>query len=268
MNRSAVFGAIGLTAIVCTSPSAYAACADVKFDALESAANYVQNTPFEQGLTGGLHNHMWVVFMDQTGKVCAVVNTAGRGQHPGETWGLSRVIAAEKANTSVGLSLDTPTVQPWASGALYLATQPVLNPSTGVVSNSVGALQGTLWGVQFSNLLDPSVAYAGSPSDYGTPNDPLVNKRPGGIIVFGGGLAVYNLSGKKVGAIGVSGDTSCTDHAFAWRVRERLASQYPLANGAQIQAAGPVPSERLDISGLGYPGCGGPAAAGPLNGID
>jgi hypothetical protein len=40
--------------------------------------------------------------------------------------------------------------------------------------------------------------------------------------VFGGGLALYNTQGKLVGAIGVSGDTSCTDHIIAWKVRHAL----------------------------------------------
>jgi hypothetical protein len=39
--------------------------------------------------------------------------------------------------------------------------------------------------------------------------------------VFGGGLALYK-KGVKVGAIGVSGDTSCTDHATAWKLRALL----------------------------------------------
>jgi hypothetical protein len=266
MNRSAVLGALGLTAFLVTNPSAYAACGDISWQDLSSAADYVKNTPAEQALTGGLLNNMWVSFTDQTGKVCAVVNTAGRGQRSGQTWGLSRVISAQKANTSAMLSLDEP-VQPWASGALIMAAQPVLDPATGLVSAQVGALQGTLFGVQFSNPVDTSVAYAGNPSAFGTPQDPLKNQRLGGVNVFGGGLPMYSGSLKKIGAIGVSGDTSCTDHAFAWRVRERLASQLGLANAAAIAAAGPVPSERLNITGLLYPGCGGPTPS-PLNGID
>lgn len=40
--------------------------------------------------------------------------------------------------------------------------------------------------------------------------------------VFGGGLALYNTAGELVGGIGVSGDTSCTDHVVAWKVRHHL----------------------------------------------
>ena len=44
----------------------------------------------------------------------------------------------------------------------------------------------------------------------------------GGVNVFGGGLALYNSSGTLVGAIGVSGDSSCADHNIAWRTRNGL----------------------------------------------
>jgi hypothetical protein len=86
---------------------------------------------------------------------------------------------------------------------------------------------GSLYGLQHSNPVDASRAYLGSASAFGTNNDPLKNQRIGGVNVFGGGLALYK-DGKKVGAIGVSGDTSCRDHAFAWQVRGAL-SMHPAA---------------------------------------
>ena len=39
--------------------------------------------------------------------------------------------------------------------------------------------------------------------------------------MFGGGLALYEAVA-PVGGLGVTGDTSCTDHIIAWRVREAL----------------------------------------------
>ena len=63
-------------------------------------------------------------------------------------------------------------------------------------------------------------------STYGTDSDPLNNKRIGGVNTFGGGLALYNSAKVKVGAIGVSGDTSCTDHAVAWKIRSLLKLNY------------------------------------------
>ena len=44
--------------------------------------------------------------------------------------------------------------------------------------------------------------------------------------VFGGGLGLYNSKGPLVGGLGVSGDTSCTDHNVAWKVRHLLNLDY------------------------------------------
>lgn len=60
--------------------------------------------------------------------------------------------------------------------------------------------------------MNPAVTYAGKAVLYGTSNDPLVGQRPGGVNVFGGGLALYNPSGVLVGALGVSGDTARPDN--------------------------------------------------------
>ena len=39
---------------------------------------------------------------------------------------------------------------------------------------------------------------------------------------FGGGLALYTTGKKLIGGLGVGGDTSCSDHYIAWRVRNLL----------------------------------------------
>lgn len=46
--------------------------------------------------------------------------------------------------------------------------------------------------------------------------------RIGGVMVFGGGLALYDKTGVLVGGLGVSGDSACADHVIAWRVRHAL----------------------------------------------
>jgi hypothetical protein len=69
---------------------------------------------------------------------------------------------------------------------------------------------------------NPQAAYAGSPEDFGQPNDPMVGKPIGGVIVFSGGLALYDRQGKIVGGVGVSGDTTCADYVMAWKVRHVL----------------------------------------------
>jgi hypothetical protein len=66
------------------------------------------------------------------------------------------------------------------------------------------------------------VAYFGSAKNFGTENDPMIGLRLGGVNVFGGGLALYDADGALLGAVGVSGDSSCTDHIIAWKVRDAL----------------------------------------------
>lgn len=151
---------------------------------------------------GGYGLPMWVSVVDETGKVCAVANSAGSGAAIGNSsWLGSRVVSMQKAATANSFSLDGFSI---ATSNLYGLTQP----------------GGSLYGLQFSNPVDPAAAYFGSAEHYGAGiDDPAVGKRIGGVNVFGGGLALYNSQNKKVGAIGISGDTSCTDHAVAWRLR-------------------------------------------------
>ena len=91
-------------------------------------------------------------------------------------------------------------------------------------ANLYSAVQpgGSLFGLQESNPVDVSVAYKGPSSNYGTANDSMVGNKIGGVNVFGGGLALYGPGRVIVGAVGVSGDTSCADHDIAWRVRRAL----------------------------------------------
>ena len=70
-----------------------------------------------------------------------------------------------------------------------------------------------LWGAANGNPLNPLCA--GSAVDLTTG----LGKVCGGTITFGGGLALYK-GQTRVGGLGVSGDTSCTDHETAKRMRE------------------------------------------------
>lgn len=184
-----------------SASGAWAKCSDFNYDALTSAANVAAS-----GNTGGYGLPMWATVVDETGAVCFVtvsgqppVNGAKAGN---AEWLGSRVISAQKANTANAFSINGYVI---STANLYSAVQP----------------GGSLFGLQESNPVNPAVAYAGSPNQYGTKNDPLKGKRIGGINVFGGGLALFK-GGVKVGALGVSGDTSCRDHAFAWRIRTAL----------------------------------------------
>jgi len=162
--------------------------------------------------TSGLNNQMWGVIVDRDGIVCAV---AFSGVNRGAQWPGSRVIAAQKANTANAFSLDSSSSS-GGSGQMH-----GLALST---ANLYSAVQpgGSLYGLQASNPVDTGVAYQGPSSLYGTAHDPMVGNKIGGVNVFGGGLALYTKGGVLVGAVGVSGDTSCADHNIAWRVRNKL----------------------------------------------
>ncbi len=149
---------------------------------------------------GGLGFDMWATILDRDGKVVDVVFSGGRR---GDQWPGSRVISAQKANTANAFSLEGFAL---STANLFAAVQP----------------GGSLFGLQESNPVDPAVAYGGRAADYGTPRDFMIGKRIGGVNVFGGGLALYSPSGKLLGGLGVSGDTSCSDHIIAWKLRQYL----------------------------------------------
>jgi uncharacterized protein GlcG (DUF336 family) len=210
---SIVFGAIALTL---ASEGAMARCSDVSRSALEAAV-----TAAAAAQTGGYQDpanlKMWATMVDETGKVCHVVTNGTPGANAGNSeWLGSRVISAQKANTANAFSLDGYAI---STANLFRTNQDGHD----------------LYGLQHSNPVDASRAYLGSPTTYGTNADPLKNRRVGGVNVFGGGLALYKEGTIKVGAIGVSGDTACRDHAFAWRMRTALG-MHPNGNGPGLGA--------------------------------
>jgi uncharacterized protein GlcG (DUF336 family) len=157
------------------------------------------------GQNAGLSNEMWATVVNRDGVVCAVVFS---GEDRADQWLGSRVISAQKANTALSFSLpgDAGFGGALSSGNLYGVVQP----------------GGSLFGLQFSNPVDTEVAYDGPSRRFGRPNDPMVGEKIGGVNVFGGGLALYSSNNRLVGGIGVSGDTSCTDHIVAWRLRDAI----------------------------------------------
>lgn len=185
---------------------------------------------------GGLGNQEWAVVVNRDGIGCAVVFS---GNTRGDQWPGSRVIAASKANTANALSSDD----------YALSTANVFAPSQPGQS---------LYSLATSAPPNPS-AVIGEPATFGTANDPMIGKAVGGVIVFGGGLALYSAKGKIVGGLGLSGDTSCTDHIMAWKVRHALH--------LDAVTMGPSPDHNdnmiLDfengksLSGFGHPSCKG-----------
>jgi uncharacterized protein GlcG (DUF336 family) len=160
----------------------------------------------------GLNNQMWATIVDRDGVVCAV---AFSGANRGAQWPGSRVISAQKANTANSFSLDFTSRSNGKGQANGLALS---------TANLFTAVQpgGSLFGLQESNPVDKDVAYKGPSSNFGQSNDPMVGNKIGGVNVFGGGLGLYAPGKVLIGGIGVSGDTSCTDHDIAWRVRHAL----------------------------------------------
>jgi hypothetical protein len=67
----------------------------------------------------------------------------------------------------------------------------------------------------------PEDAYRGPFAQFGTGDDPMIGRRVGGTITFGGGLGLY-ADTSAIGGLGLSGDTACADHSTAWRLREIL----------------------------------------------
>ena len=186
---------------------------------------------------GGLDNNEWAAVVTRDGTVCAV---AFSGAKPDDQWLGSRAIAAEKANTANALSLQKFAL---STANLYAGAQPA----------------GPLFGLAMSNPVNISVLYAGDAAAFGGAQDPLVGKHLGGVIVFGGGLALYD-GQNVVGGLGASGDTSCADHNIAWRMRQALqldkvpGGVSPDHNDAIIFDIQP---DKTSVSGYGHPLCGG-----------
>jgi uncharacterized protein GlcG (DUF336 family) len=186
----------------------------------------------------GLDFQMWATIVDRDGMVCAV---AFSGKDRGSQWPGSRVISAQKANTANAFSLDNLAL---STANLYSAVLPGQS----------------LFGLAFSNPVDTGVAYKGPASNYGTGQDPMIGNRIGGVNTFGGGLALYDRTGTVVGAVGVSGDTSCADHMVAWRVRNALNLDYLFGRGVSGDADRPDNiiydiTDGVSASGFGHPTC-------------
>jgi uncharacterized protein GlcG (DUF336 family) len=238
VNRSLGYAIFLVSALALTSRPAFAQCGDVPDHA--ALTNALDGAVDVGGTAnGGLGNNMWATVVNRDGIVCAVTFTGGDRD---DQWPGSRVISAQKANTANAFSL---ALFPLSTANIYSAVQP----------------GGSLFGLQESNPVNVAVAYAGDAQFYGTAKDPMFLGKIGGVNVFGGGLALYNAAGALVGAIGVSGDTSCTDHIVAWKTRHALNFDN-VPNGV----AGGTDNIIFDIrgsngnfaskSGFGHPECG------------
>ncbi len=185
----------------------------------------------------GMGNQEWAAIVNRDGIVCAV---AFSGPDRTVEWPGSRLIAAEKANTANALSGPDFAL---STANLYYASQPGQS----------------LYSLSTSAPPNSAAVFAGNPQQFGTKDDPFVGKPIGGIIVFGGGLALYDKSGKLLGAIGLSGDTSCADHVIAWKVRHKLDLDHVPLGVAPGQNDNMILdiSNGISASGFGHPSCKG-----------
>lgn len=197
--------------------------------------------PGDPEANGGLGNHMWAVVVDRGGVICTVARS---GQAFGDQWPGSRPIAAEKAYTANAFSLPGFAL---STANLYWPTQP----------------ENSLYALSTSNPVHEEAFYFGEASSWGTENDPVVGRRLGGTMVFGGGLALYDDAGELVGGLGVSGDESCTDHVVAWKARHALnLDNVPAgvtdANDDNIVhdlSVDPATGRKKSAGGYGHPTC-------------
>jgi uncharacterized protein GlcG (DUF336 family) len=139
------------------------------------------------GLTGGKFE--WAAVVNREGELCAVAVATG---DPSAAWPGSQGIAKAKAYTANAFSTD---LVPLSTARLYTLSQP----------------GHSLWGISAGNPLNPDCL--------STPSEPRgLGQVCGGTIAFGGGLPLYR-DQKRIGGLGVSGDTACADHEIAKRIR-------------------------------------------------
>lgn len=161
---------------------------------------FLMAAPSTGGEAGGLFHgtRMWGAIVNRDGEVCTYATST---PDPSQVWPGSQAIAKAKAYTANAFSLDDLAL---STARLYTFTQP----------------GHSLWSLGQSNLFEPK--FLAPPSGQGGGKEQIA----GGLIFFGGGVPLYNGTGKIIGGLGISGDTSCTDHEIAKRVRD-LASLNP-----------------------------------------
>jgi uncharacterized protein GlcG (DUF336 family) len=148
---------------------------------------------------GGLFNgtRMWGAVVNRNGELCVAITSID----PTQVWPGSQAIAKAKAYTANAFSLDGLAL---STARLYTFVQP----------------GHSLFGLNNSNPFDPQ--FLQLPSAVGAG----IGKINAGIITFGGGVPLYK-SGQIIGGLGVSGDTACTDHEIAKRVRNQAGLNPP-----------------------------------------
>jgi uncharacterized protein GlcG (DUF336 family) len=198
MNKNVV---LALLLIVSLAGSMFAAnnCSNLPNDSQLRAAMLASASPTgcATGCVGGLFEgqRMWGAVVNRDGEICSFATTTA---DPTQVWPGSQAIAKAKAYTANAFSLDSLAL---STARLYTFTQP----------------GHSLWSLGQSNLFNPE--FLAPPGGEGGREG---NREiAGGLIFFGGGVALYK-DGKIIGGLGISGDTSCADHEIAKRSRNNL----------------------------------------------
>jgi uncharacterized protein GlcG (DUF336 family) len=159
---------------------------------------YLKVVPDENEAGGLAHGKAeWAAVVNRQGVLCAIAVSM---PDPAEAWPGSQSVAKAKAFTANAYSTD---VVPMSTARLYTLTQP----------------GHSLAGISAANPFDPSCL--------STPKEMRgLGKVCGGTIGFGGGVPLYK-GKRRVGGLGVSGDTACADHEIAKRVRKAVRMDPP-----------------------------------------
>lgn len=144
----------------------------------------------------------WGAIVDRNGTVCALAVST---DDAAAAWPGSRAISLAKAFTANAFSSDT---APLSTARMYTLGQPGQS----------------LYGLGQTN---PFAAACMGPPDSEAP----LGRVCGGVVAFGGGLPLYR-EGKRVGGLGVSGDTACADHEIARTIRDMADMNPP--KGANV----------------------------------
>jgi uncharacterized protein GlcG (DUF336 family) len=196
LTSAVLFVLLGiLAASLLRAGSAVASAAQSKCQGLPDEAalkGFLTAAPAAGGDAGGLFHgmRMWGAVVNRDGEICTYTTSTA---DPSQVWPGSQAIAKSKAYTANAFSLDTLAL---STAQLYTFTQP----------------GHSLWSLGQSNLFEPKFLAPPAGQAGG------LQQIAGGLIFFGGGVPLYD-AGKIVGGLGISGDTSCTDHEIAKRVR-------------------------------------------------
>ena len=153
---------------------------------------YLRRAPAEGGDAGGLFGGKleWAAMVNRNGEICGA---AAATEDAAAVWPAAQAIAKAKAYTANAFSTDA---QPLSTARLYTLTLP----------------GHSMWGAIGQNPFKPECLEA--PADARETD----GKVCGGTVGLGGGVPLYR-AGKRIGGLGVAGDTACADHEIAKRVR-------------------------------------------------